>query len=154
MKIQDHYQEKRGAGDSPIKDEENPFSDKYGGERKRSGFNIKILEQEPPIGINSKPLRSQYIDGNILIYRKHPDFLERIDMTSRRGDAKISQRLITYLAGEITIHYKDVLQTRNGQPEYNKDLFVNLVEFIYLFESMLVGLVGKNLSDLGGENES
>jgi len=143
-----------GKGDSPIKDEVNPFADNSGGERKRSGFNIKILEQEPPTGINSEPLRSQYIDGNIILYRKHPDFLERVDMTSRRGDARISQRLVTYLAGEITVHYKDILQTRNGQPEYNKALFINLVEFIYQFESMLVGLVGKNLSDLGEENES
>lgn len=143
----------KGKGDSPIKDEENPFADNSGGERKKSGFNIKILEQQPPT-INSEPLRSQYIDGNIIIYREHPDFLERVDSTSRRGDSRISQRLVTYLAGEITVHYKDILQTRNGQPEYNKDLFVNLVEFIYQFESMLVGLVGRNLSDLGGENES
>lgn len=144
----------KGEGDSPLKNEENPFADNSGGERKRSGFNIKILEQDPPVGINSKQLRSQYIDGTIILYRKHPDFLDRVDTTSRRGDSRISQRLVTYLAGEITVHYKDILQTRNGQPEYNKDLFINLVEFIYQFESMLVGLVGRNLSDLGGENES
>jgi hypothetical protein len=137
-----------GEGDAPIKDSENPFADKTAGERKRSGFNIKILDQDPPKDLDSNLIRSQEIDGTIIIYRRHPDFLERIDSTSRRGEDRVSQRLITYLAGEITVHYKDVLQTRDGQqPEYNKALFENLVEFIYQFESMLVDLKGNNLAD-------
>jgi hypothetical protein len=136
-----------GEGDAPINNSDDQFADNTGGERRRSGFNIKILDQDPPKDLESNLIRSQYIDGTIIIYRRHPDFLDRIDTSSRRGEDRVSQRLITYLAGEITVHYKDILQTRNGQPEYNKALFENLVEFIYLFESMLVDLNGNNLAD-------
>jgi hypothetical protein len=64
----------------------------------------------------------------------------------RGGELKISQRLITYLAGEITVHYKDRYYMKSGQPEYNKKMFESLVESIYLFEDLLKDAVGKNLS--------
>ena len=92
-------------------------------------------------------MRSQIYTGEIHIFRKHPDFEARIHL-SRRGKQRITQRLITYLAGEITVHYKDKFHNKMGQPEYNKFMFVDLVEFIYQLESMLSDLAGKNLSDL------
>lgn len=56
--------------------------------------------------------------------------------------------MITYLAGEITVHYKDKFHNKVGQPEYNKLMFVDLVDFIYQFERLLSDLAGKNLADL------
>tara|TARA_B110000305_G_C18834949_1_gene357489 strand:- start:38 stop:349 length:312 start_codon:yes stop_codon:yes gene_type:complete len=99
--------------------------------------------------VTDKQIRSQLIGGAIRIFREHPEFQKRITLT-RTKESKISQRLITYLAGEITVHYKDKIQSREGQAEYNVQMFENLVEFIYDFEHDISFLEGKNLSDLGG----
>lgn len=133
------------------KETDNPFEDSEfkGGEKKRSGFNIRIDDREPDIdSATNKPMRSNIYGSEIRIFKQHSDFQKRIDI-SRRGEPRITQRLITYLAGEITVHYKDKFHTKKGtQPEYNKSLFSDLVDFVYQFESMLQDLAGKNLSDL------
>ena len=140
-----------GSGASN-KEPENPFEDTgfKGGERKKSGFNIEFVDGDPIWNVETdKPIRSQLIGGTIRIFREHPEFQKRIKLTLTK-EPKISERLITYLAGEITVHYKDKIQTREGQAEYNVQMFENLVEFIYMFEDAVSGLAGKNLSDLGG----
>jgi len=132
------------------KEADNPFEDTgfKGGERRKSGFNIRIVDDDLQIdAATNKPLRSQLIGNQIRIFKKHPDFEARVDESSKK-QKRITQRLITYLAGEITVHYKDKFHCKHGQPAYNKNLFVNLVEFIYQFENMLKGLVGRNLSDI------
>lgn len=131
---------------------ENPFEDTgfTGAENKKSGFDIKFVEGLQYQSDTNLPVRSALIGGTIFIYKDHQDFKDRVDVT-RTKELRISQRLLTYIAGEITVHYKDKLQTRYGQPEYNKQLFVNLVEFIYKFEDMVKGLVGLRLSELSGE---
>lgn len=134
---------------------ENPFEDdnKIGSEKKKSGFNIKITDRDPDIDSETKEeLRSNLIGNTIYIFRNHKNFTERVDK-KRSGESKITQRLITYLAGEITIHYKDKLITREGQPSYNKKMFNSVVQFIYKFENMLSELNGKNLSDVFNEPE-
>jgi hypothetical protein len=127
--------------------EESQFS---GEEKKRSGFNIRISEEEPQVnGLNGKPYRSIWDGNRIIIYKNHPDFQSRVIM-SHQGSAKISERLISYLASEITIHYKDLFykKMQDGQPEYNKEMFESLVDFIYDFEKMLQVYSGRNLSEL------
>lgn len=142
------------GGESALNQEaDNPFDDTgfKGGEKKESGFNIRIDEKDPDIdSTTNKPLRSVLVGSEIRIFKNHPDFKERVDIL-RRGGSKITQRLITYLAGEITVHYKDKFHTKKGtQPEYSKSHFSDLVGFIYQFEDMLKDLAGKNLSDLNG----
>lgn len=135
------------------KEMDNPFEDSEfkWWEKKKSWFNIRIVDIEPPIDENNKPKRSQLIWSEIRIFKEHPDFLERLEINEswrgRKWWLKVTQRLITYLAGQITIHYKDTLQTRYWQPEYKKELFDDLVEFIYKFEGMLKDLGWMNLSD-------
>jgi hypothetical protein len=146
----------KGDGESPVRDQESPYAGELGTKKRKSGFNITISEIDPDEKEDNgevKQIRSKYVDGTIILFKNHPDFLERVDTSSRRGEPRVSQRLITYLAGEITVHYKHIFQTRNGQPEYNIALFENLVEFIYQFESMLKHLDGKNLSDITEQNE-
>lgn len=158
--------EGEGAGPSDIKEGEMP-TDKKGGdkidgetqfedsnikgkERKKSGFNIRISDAEPQIDSETeKPVRSLLVGSEILIYKKHPDFESRVSHT-RQGETKITERLITYIAGEITVHYKDKFYNKinQGAPEYNINLFIGLVDFLYQFESMLAPYAGKNLSDL------
>src|SRR3972149_10661518 len=142
------------SGDSASnKEAENPFEDTgfKGGEKKKSGFNVRIDEREPDIdSISDKPMRSNLYGSEIRVFKQHPDFQERVEV-SKRGKTRITQRLITYLAGEITVHYKDKFHTKKGtEPEYSKSHFSDLVSFIYQFEDMLKDLAGKNLSDLNG----
>ncbi len=68
---------------------------------------------------------------------------------------KITERLVSYLASEIAIHYKDkFFAVRGKQPEVQailgqrKDSFINLIEFSYQFEKMLQPFVGKSLLTL------
>ena len=98
--------------------------------------------------------RSIYVDGCIRIYKEHKDFKERLKQ-DRSGRTIITQRLITYLAGEITIWYQDILCQRHGQQEYNVDMFRNVMTFLYRFENSLEDLKGKLLSSLqdSGDNE-
>ena len=141
-----------GGDNSLNKENDNPFDDKnpQGAERKKSGFNIKISDLEPNIDSESnKPIKSRLLGNTIEIFRKHPEFESRMEH-SRGGEPKISQRLITYLAGEITVHYKDRFHMKSGQPEYNKKMFEDLVGSIYLFEDLLKDVVGKNLSSWNG----
>ena len=135
--------------EASTKEKDNPFEDSEfkGDEKRKSGFNISISHREPPQDISGKQLRSNLIGGTIEIYKNHPDFESRVNKT-RKGGQSISQRLITYLAGEITIHYKDRFHMKAGQPEYGKYLFDDLVSFIYQFEDMLTPLDGKNLADI------
>jgi len=136
-----------GGSDNLNKESENPFEDKTpeGTERKRSGFNMKISDLDPNIDETGRKIKSRLISDTIEIFRKHPEFEGRLEHF-RGGEPKVTQRLITYLAGEITVHYKDRFYMKTGQPEYNKRMFEDLVDFIYLFEDSLKDAVGKNLS--------
>lgn len=117
-------------------------------EKKKSGFNIQISERDPDVdGETNLPLKSTVVGSTIIIFRKHEQFLKRVDKR-RTGECYISNRLITYLAGEITVHYKDKFVLKEGLSDYNKKMFVSVVEFIYKFEDLLSSSVGKNMADL------
>lgn len=133
--------EKKFDDKVPEFDDDKPNSD----ERKKPGFDIQFSNNEPTLEVETNKLtRSALIGGTIWIYKKHPDFISRVDK-KRIGESKITQRLITYLAGEITVHYKDKLETKGGlQPEYNKKMFRDVVDFIYSIEEELKGLEGSN----------
>ena len=61
----------------------------------------------------------------------------------------ISQRLITYLAGEITVHYKDTFYEKNKiNIEYSKKHLEELVDFIYQLEDSLKYLRNQDMSKL------
>lgn len=128
---------------------QNPFdnSNFKGIERKKSGFNIRIVDGLIYREEDNKPLRSEFMANEIRIFKDHEDFISRVTFANN-GESKISQRLITYLAGEITIHYKDIYYSKTGQPEYNKNMFISVVDFIYQFEYMLKDMVNKNLADI------
>ena len=125
-----------------------------GKEGKKSGFNVEFSDREQR-KVDGTLIRSDYIEGGaIIIYKSHPDFQERLKKTNQ-GEMKITERLVSYLASEIAIQYKDkFFAVRGKQPEVQaimnqrKDLFVDIVSFSYQFESMLQPFVGKNLLTL------
>lgn len=123
-------------------------TDFQGKENKRgSGLNIEIISGEPQVNIDGTRERSIYVDGCIRIYKEHEDFKDRLKQ-DRSGRTIITQKLITYLAGEITIWYQDILCQKHGQQEYNVDMFRNVMTFLYRFENSLEDLRGKLLSSL------
>jgi hypothetical protein len=138
-------------GNGPMnKESENPFEDSEfkGSEKRKSGFDVKIVDREPDVNaLTNEKERSRLIENTIEIFKKHPEFESRV-FRNRKGEQIITQKLTTYLAGEITVHYKDKFHSRTGQPEYVKYLFSDLVSFIYNFENSLSNLVDKNLSDI------
>ena len=114
----------------------------------KSWFAIRFVDWEPPLDIDNKKIRSQIVGWEIRIFKEHPDFRSRIQI-GKNWEDRITSRLITYLAWEITVHYKNEFYCkRSEQPEYNKQMFVELVEFIYKYEEWLKDLVWKNLSDI------
>lgn len=133
-----------------------------GKEHRKSGFNVEFSDREQKKA-DGTLLRSDYIEGGaIIIYKSHPDFMERVKRTYH-GEMKITERLVSYLASEIAIQYKDkFFSVRGKQPEVQailnqrKDSFVNLIDFSYQFESILQPFVGKNLLTLeaGEVNEN
>lgn len=142
-------------GNQPKNEEQFADSEFKGQERKKSGFNIHISDAEPQVDAETnKQLRSILSGSEIIIFKKHSDFQTRLSHTNR-GESKITERLLGYIAGEITIHYKDEFYNKhqNGQPEYNKNMFIGMAEFIYQLEDALSALSGKNLSKLS-QNEN
>jgi len=138
------------GGNNPKNEEKQDKNEFAGDPKRRSGFNIRISEGDPQKDeATGKPLRSMYDGDSIIIYKNHPDFQARVSHF-RNNETKITERLISYLASEITVHYKDLFykKQQNGQPEYNKAMFEGMVEFIYSFETMLQDFQGKNLSEL------
>ena len=118
-----------------------------GRERKKPGFNMQFVEGDPIIDEETnKPLRSQLVGGTIRIFRNHPDFESRVQ-TFRSKEPKITPRLNTYVALQTMVHYKDRQQMREGQAEYNIQMYISLTEYVLRLEDLCSGLVGKNLKD-------
>ncbi|MFP4461741.1 MAG: hypothetical protein ACLFQE_06050, partial [Thermotogota bacterium] len=148
--------EQREQNDNPEKEADKPDNaenikgDKStrGEKRFESGFNIQIVDK-PLIRdeLTGETVKSVLIGDTIEIYRNHPEFEERVKK-SLKGEAKITQRLVTYLAGEISIHYKDHYFHKKGIDILDKKILQNFVNFIYKFEEDLQKLSGKNLSDI------
>lgn len=129
-------------------------SDLKGKQRKKTGFNVRFSDVEQK-KTDGTLLRSQFIEGDaIVIYKNHSDFQERIKRTYQ-GELRITERLLSYLATEIAIHYKDkFFEVRKKQPEIQsilnsrKESFINLCDFVYSFEKLLQPCVGKNIITL------
>lgn len=150
----DHPGEEGGSG--PSNENSLDFDTGFQGRssRRGSGLNIEIISGEPQVNLDGTKERSIYVDGCIRIYKEHEDFKARLKQ-NRNGRTVITQKLITYLAGEITIWYQDILCQKHGQQEYNVDMFRNVMTFLYRFENSLEDLNGKLLSSLqnGGDDD-
>jgi len=134
----------QGAGsDGPLP--ESGDSDYTGHRAKKSGFAIKFLRLPPDAEGNV--LRSQFNNGVISINMEHPDFEKRIKRT-HQGALKIEDRLISYLAAVISIHYKDQYYEKyRNQPDVRTELFDQQVDFIFKLESALAPFL-KEIDDI------
>lgn len=131
-----------------------------GKEGKKSGFDVQFSDREQKKS-DGTLIRSDYIEGGaLIIYKTHPDFQERVKR-NYQGEMIIKERLVSYLASEMAIQYKDkFFSVRGKQPQVQaimnqrKDLFVDIVAFAYQLEQNLQPLVGKNLLTLESESDS
>ena len=104
--------------------------------RRKSGFDIKFMEL--PADITGRLYRSRLLDGTIIINVGHDDFESRLDR-SRQGQARVTERLINYLAGVISIHYKDQYYEKyRNQPERRDQLFDEQIDFVCRLEAALI----------------
>jgi hypothetical protein len=108
--------------------------------RRKSGFDIKF--QSLPPDIHGKVCRSRFLDGTIFINVAHEDFDKRVGY-SRQGGLRLTERLVNYLAGVVSIHYKDVYYDKyKNQPDRRDQLFDEQVDFICRLEAALVPQIG------------
>lgn len=121
------------------------ISEHRGLRRRQSGISIKFVNIPPDAEGNI--LRSQFNNGIISINMGHPDFVNRIERT-RKGELKVTHRLISYTAAVISIHYKDQYYEKyHNQPEVRTELFDQQVEFIFRLENTLLPFI-KELKDI------
>lgn len=107
--------------------------------RRKSGFDIKFMDLPPDA--EGRLRRSRLLDGTIIINVGHEDFQGRLDH-SRQGQARVTERLISYLAGVTSIHYKDQYYEKyRNQPDRRDQLFDEQVDFICRLEAALVPLI-------------
>jgi hypothetical protein len=104
--------------------------------RRKSGFDIEF--QNLPPDIHGKVCRSRFLDGTIYINVGHEDFDERVGY-SRQGGLRLTERLVNYLAGVVSIHYKDVYYDKyKNQPDRLDRLFDEQIDFICRLEAALI----------------
>jgi len=124
-----------GQGGLPADPTSAP-SDHSASTRRKSGFDIKFMDL--PSDAEGRMRRSRLLDGTIIINVGHADFESRLDH-SRQGQARVTERLINYLAGVISIHYKDQYYEKyRNQPERRDQLFDEQVDFICRLEMALI----------------
>ncbi|MFB3897114.1 MAG: ATP-binding protein [bacterium] len=114
-------------------------SDYQGTRRKSSGFSIQF--KNIPADIDGNYMRSDFANGSIIVNMEHPDFKERFERT-RKGELKVTERMVSYVAAVISIHYKDQYYEKyHNQPESRTDLFDEQVEFVFRLERTLLPFI-------------
>jgi hypothetical protein len=129
-------------------------TDRTAATRRKSGFDIKFMDLPPDAEGNHR--RSRLLDGTIILNVGHRDFHDRLDR-SRQGQARVTERLIGYLANVISIHYKDQYYEKyKNQPARLDQLFDEQVDFVCRLESALrphIGLLQERMdSDMAEAN--
>lgn len=100
-------------------------------------------ESEPFIDKNGKPKRSELVGNEVIVFKNHPDFKERLKR-NRIGEELISQRLIIYIISEVMIHYLSQYLEINYKNNFkDKDKLVAFAANLYFLENKLVDLIGQ-----------
>ncbi|MCH7987836.1 MAG: hypothetical protein IID46_01660 [Planctomycetes bacterium] len=142
-------------GGLPLEPATTP-TDQTAATRRKSGFDIKFMDLPPDA--EGRHRRSRLLDGTIILNVGHADFQDRLDH-SRQGQARVTERLVGYLASVLSIHYKDQYYEKyKNQPERLDQLFDEQVDFICRLESALephIGLLQERMEqDIAGASNN
>jgi len=109
-----------------------------------------MLVEGTVLDATGKYVPSSLEEGDLRIYIDHPEFKKRQTYT-QGGDGKrkpkVTQRLLSYMAGEITIHFEDKIVSKGKSPEYGIKLFKDLSERRNELEDLIQPMEGKNFSE-------
>ena len=148
----DGISDEEGEGDIPSNiDAEFEDTGFKGAEKKKHGLNILLVEGATP-DEQGKMVPSYLTDGELRIFIDHPEFKKRQTYT-QGGDGKrkpkVTQRLLSYMAGEITVHFEDKIVSKTTSPAYGIQLFKDLCERRNELEDLIQPMDGKNFSAFG-----
>jgi hypothetical protein len=141
----DHH-ENASEGKTPQNSEQTPDKEKpsFSHLSRRAGFDIRIVKQTPPLNEKQEQIRSQRNGNQILIFQQHPEFIKRMKVNLKK-EWMVTPALISYLACEIAIHFRDEIIVSRGVSQYNKEQMIDFAEFVYRFEECLSALPGRVL---------
>lgn len=122
-------------------EKEHPSFSRLG---RKAGFDIRIVNQVPPENDKQVQIRSQRNGNQILIFQQHPEFIKRMKVNLKK-EWTVTPALISYLACEIAIHFRDEIIVSRGVSQYNKEQMIEFAEFVYRFEECLSALPGRVL---------
>jgi len=126
-----------------------------GNSKRKSGYKIKFSDQIQKDYLQ-REIRSDLIEDTIYIYKEHYEYKNR---KSEKNPHEITSALISYIAGEISIHFKDEVFNKNKKQIDNmerKEQFSSVIEFIHSFENSLrsKNIEGKSIFTLENLAES
>lgn len=102
-------------------------------------FRIEAQGQ-PVMDRKGNKLRSVKRGSVITVFKKHPDFQERLSNNSK-GQFIMNERISYYLAMEITTHLYNELQAASG--DHSENTLSDFATSVYELEKELKSLVGK-----------
>ncbi|MCX6159206.1 MAG: hypothetical protein NTY74_14595 [Ignavibacteriae bacterium] len=133
-----------GSNSSGTKNSGNKRKGKY--KSLGSSFKIRIDDESDPVeDSDGKKKRSEFVTNEVIIYKKHQDFMDRIDVRDS-GIEYISSSLVTYLIGEVLTHYIPLFYESKEQSDKGKVLY--FADCLYKMENSLKNLAGESITVL------
>jgi hypothetical protein len=109
---------------------------------------LKIDDSSDPIkDIEGKEKRSELFGNIVTIYKKHPDFVKRIN-TNNVGVELITTELVSYISSEMLLHFTNYSFEQPGKDKTTdrKGILMFFTDWLYRLEDSLKNLIGKPLS--------
>ncbi len=105
-------------------------------------INLKIDDtSSPPVDSNNEPVRSQLVNGTVIIYKNHIDFINRIDY-ARNGEERISHSLISYLCTEMILNFIKF----KSSGIHTESMDITYADYFYKLEYTLRNIAGAKIS--------
>ena len=114
----------------------------------QSNLLLKIDDTSDPIKDNNgKEKRSELFGNTVTIYKKHKDFINRVNKNAI-GIEHITTELITYIASEMLVHFTNYRFEQPGKDKQSdrKGILIFFTDWLYRLEDSLKNLIGKPLS--------
>lgn len=112
------------------------------------GIKIRIDgDSEPPSDKDGNSKRSEMIIDEVVIYRKHKDFEDRI-LKKATGEELMGYSLITYIIGEILVHYigRETSELNDNVLKNNKSILIKYSSALYALQEELKKLDGESIT--------